>query len=158
MEEDNSIEEKQEYIRENILEKGFEANAFADYLVEQRGEEAANINNISMDDLRQAVKEFLEKIELDKKNNKKDLSSNSDEEEDKNENKKIEKENDNKINEKEKEDENEKGNEIIINEKEKESSKNMKKEEKESKKEQKKEQKKEPKKDVKKDVKKESKK
>ena len=95
MEEDNSIEEKQEYLRENILEKGFEANTFADYLVSQKGEEASDINNVSMDDLRQAVKEFIEKHESDNKNKQKDISSNSDEEEEKNENKKDEKEDDN---------------------------------------------------------------
>ena len=166
MEEDNSIEEKQEYLRENILEKGFEANTFADYLVSQKGEEASDINNVSMDDLRQAVKEFIEKHESDNKNKQKDISSNSDEEEEKNENKKDEKEddNENKINEIEieeeklieKEDEKEKDN--IINEKENEKEKETSKKSKKEVKEPKKEQKKETKKDTKKEPKKEEKK
>ena len=174
MEEENSIEEKQEYLRENILEKGFEANAFADFLVSQKGEGASDINNISMDDLRQAVKEFIEKNESDNKNKQKDISPNSDGEEEKNENKKDDKEddNENKINEieieeekliekeDEKEDEKEKDKDNIINEKEKEEEtlKNSKKEVKESKKEQKKETKKDAKKDTKKEPKKEEKK
>ena len=67
MEEDNSIEEKQEFLRERVLEKGLDANKFADYLVTKRGEEAADINTWSMKDLKQAVKEFIQKEELKKK-------------------------------------------------------------------------------------------
>ena len=67
MEEDNSIEEKQEFLRESVLEKGLDANKFADYLVSKRGEEAADINTWSMKDLKQAVKEFIQKEELKKK-------------------------------------------------------------------------------------------
>ena len=67
MDEDNSIEEKQEFLRESVLEKGLDANKFADYLVSKRGEEAADINTWSMKDLKQAVKEFIQKEELKKK-------------------------------------------------------------------------------------------
>ena len=60
MEEDNSTEEKQEYLRENILEKGYEANSFAEFLISKRGEESADLGSWSMKDLKEAVQEFLE--------------------------------------------------------------------------------------------------
>ena len=56
-----SIEEKQEYLRENILEKGFDANLFADYLIQKKGEEGADIGSWSMSDLIKVVKEFVDK-------------------------------------------------------------------------------------------------
>lgn len=56
-----SIEEKQEYLRENILEKGFDANLFADYLITKKGEEGADIGSWSMEDLREVVQEFIDK-------------------------------------------------------------------------------------------------
>ena len=56
-----SIEEKQEYLRENILEKGFDANLFADYLIQKKGEEGADIGSWSMNDLIKVVKEFVDK-------------------------------------------------------------------------------------------------
>jgi len=64
---DKSIEEKQEYIRENILEKGIEVNEFADFLASKRGEEASDISAWSMVDLGNAVREFLQNHENDKK-------------------------------------------------------------------------------------------
>ncbi len=67
MESDKSIEEKQEFLRASVLEKGLDANKFADYLVSKRGEEAANINTWSMKDLRQAVREFIQLEEAKKK-------------------------------------------------------------------------------------------
>ena len=150
MEEDGSIEEKQEYLRVNILEKGFKADEFADYLVSKKGEGAADVNALTMDDLHQAVKEFIEGHKSDNKEEQKDKISNDDEEEKENKNKKNEEEegeNEIKINEEK--------NEEKINEKEDEKEK---KEEKESSKKAKKEEKEPPKKDINKEPKKEEKK
>ena len=58
---DQTIEEKQEYLRQNILEKGYDANLFADYLITKKGEDGADIGSWSMDDLRKVVQEFTEK-------------------------------------------------------------------------------------------------
>ena len=58
------IEEKQEYLRQNILEKGYDANLFADYLITKKGEDGADIGSWSMDDLRKVVQEFTEKQSL----------------------------------------------------------------------------------------------
>ena len=67
MEKDKTIEEKQEYLRENVLEKGYEADLFADYLVSKRGEEESNLDTWSMNELKLAVKEFIEINESKKK-------------------------------------------------------------------------------------------
>ena len=61
MTDQTKIEEKQEYLRQNILEKGYDANLFADYLITKKGEDGADIGSWSMDDLRKVVQEFTEK-------------------------------------------------------------------------------------------------
>ena len=59
-----SIQEKQEYLRENILEKGYDANLFANYLIAKKGDDGADISSWSMEDLREVVQEFIEKQTL----------------------------------------------------------------------------------------------
>ena len=61
MTDQTTVEEKQEYLRQNILEKGFDANLFADYLITKKGEDGADIGSWSMEDLRKVVEEFIEK-------------------------------------------------------------------------------------------------
>ena len=57
--EDSSEEEKQTYLRENILDKGYDTNKFIDFLKSKKGEEGADISNWTMEDLKQIVKEFI---------------------------------------------------------------------------------------------------
>ena len=57
----STIEAKQEYLRQNILEKGYDANLFADYLITKKGERGADIASWSMEDLIKVVQEFTEK-------------------------------------------------------------------------------------------------
>ena len=64
MSDQTAIEEKQEYLRQNILEKGYDANLFADYLITKKGEDGADIGSWSMEDLRNIVQEFTEKQSL----------------------------------------------------------------------------------------------
>ena len=102
---DSSIEEKQEFLRESVLDKGLDANSFADYLVSKRGEEGSNLDTWSMNELKLAVKEFIEINESKKKESEKEDDENENiiiENEDKIENEINEKEiKDNKLNEKE---------------------------------------------------------
>ena len=109
MKEDNSIEEKQEYVRKNILDKGYEANSFADYLVSKKGEEASDISLLTMSELRQEVKEFIQANELKKKKEEEE-----EEEEDKPDKKEEEKNENNKDNNDEEKIETEKEEEIKI--------------------------------------------
>ena len=59
MEDDASQEEKQNYLRENILEKGYDANAFVAFLKSKKGEAGSDISNWSMEDLCEVVQEFI---------------------------------------------------------------------------------------------------
>ena len=59
MESDASQEEKQNYLRENILEKGYDANQFVEFLKSKKGEAGSDISNWSMVDLHEVVQEFI---------------------------------------------------------------------------------------------------
>ena len=65
---DNSQEEKQNYLRENILDKGYDTNDFVDFLKARKGEEGADVSNWSMEDLQQVVREFISLVGNPKKN------------------------------------------------------------------------------------------
>ena len=58
--EDSSREEKQNFLRENILEKGYDVNIFINFLKTKKGgDEGADISNWSMQDLQNVVQEFI---------------------------------------------------------------------------------------------------
>ena len=59
--EDASQEEKQNFLRENILNKGYNVNEFVDFLRTKKGEEGEDISNWSMVDLYEVVQEFVSK-------------------------------------------------------------------------------------------------
>ena len=53
-----NIEEKQNYLRENVLEKGYDTNVFMEFLVLKKGEEAADLNAWTFDEIKSTVQEF----------------------------------------------------------------------------------------------------
>ena len=53
-----NIEEKQNYLRENVLEKGYDPNVFMEFLVSKKGEEAADLNAWTFDEIKSTVEEF----------------------------------------------------------------------------------------------------
>ena len=58
--EDSSREEKQNFLRENILEKGYDVNVFINFLKSKKGgDEGADISSWSMQDLQNVVQEFI---------------------------------------------------------------------------------------------------
>ena len=59
MSEDSSQEEKQNFLRENILEKGYDTNMFVEFLINKKGEGGADVGNWSMSDLQIVVREFI---------------------------------------------------------------------------------------------------
>ncbi len=60
MEEEYSTEEKQIFLRENILEKGYDVNIFINFLKSKKGgDEGADISSWSMTDLQNVVQEFI---------------------------------------------------------------------------------------------------
>ena len=54
-----STHDKQNYLRENILEKGYDASQFINFLKYKKGEEGEDISNWSMPDLQNVVQEFI---------------------------------------------------------------------------------------------------
>ena len=61
MEDDASQEEKQKYLKENILEKGYDASKFVEFLQSKKGEAGSDITNWSMENLSEVVQEFISK-------------------------------------------------------------------------------------------------
>ena len=59
MTDDSTIEEKQGFLRETILNKGYDVNQFIQFLTDKKGEEGADVSNWSMHDLQTVVKEFI---------------------------------------------------------------------------------------------------
>ena len=57
---EDPTEEKQNFLRENILEKGYDTNQFINFLKSKKGgDEGADISSWSMPDLQQVVQEFI---------------------------------------------------------------------------------------------------
>ena len=67
MSDENEIREKQEYLRINILEKGYNTEEFMNYLKVLKGEKGLEIQNWSKDDLIKAVYDF-KRINIPNKN------------------------------------------------------------------------------------------
>ena len=57
-------DEKEEYIQQNIIEKGYDANAFKDFLISKKGE-LEDIFSLSLEEIQQEVQEFIEKQKLE---------------------------------------------------------------------------------------------
>ena len=51
-------EQKQNYLRENILDKGYEAEDFVTYLTSKKGDEGINLGNWSLEELKSIVQQF----------------------------------------------------------------------------------------------------
>ena len=56
---DSSQEEKQNFLREKILEKGYDTNQFVQFLIDKKGENGADVAVWTMPDLKKVVKEFI---------------------------------------------------------------------------------------------------
>ena len=55
---ENDQEIKQSYLRKEILEKNYDTQSFLDFLTTKKGENASDINNWTIEELKTAVKEF----------------------------------------------------------------------------------------------------
>ena len=53
-------EQKQNYLRENILDKGYEAEDFVTYLTSKKGDEGMNLMNWSLEELKSVVQEYIQ--------------------------------------------------------------------------------------------------
>ena len=67
-ENDEDIEKKQEFLRKNILDKGYDANNFIDYITNIKGEEGKNIEHWKYDSLVIAVDNYKNIMNPNKEN------------------------------------------------------------------------------------------
>ena len=58
----DSKEEKQNYLRDNILDKGYNPNDFIFFLKTKKGEDGADLSNWTMEDLKNIVADFTSMI------------------------------------------------------------------------------------------------
>lgn len=66
-------EQKQHYLRENILNKGYDANEFMDFFKESTGTDDLNLNDFTMEEIEKVVNDFYSrKVELNPQQNSKD--------------------------------------------------------------------------------------
>ena len=72
---EDELSEKQAFLRENILEKGYDAEDFMKLLQSKKGELGLDLASWSMDELREAVKEFTNENGLGDEDNNKDIST-----------------------------------------------------------------------------------
>ena len=121
--EEDTLEKKQQFLRENILEKGYDPNKFSEFLTMKMGETGMDLENWPLNELYEATNEF---IRIEKENEQKKVNEqNVEKEEEIIEEKEIE-----KIELKD-DDQNEKKSNIVIEEKPNEILMEEKKEEKE---------------------------
>ena len=58
---DQETQEKQNFLRQNIMEAGYDANFFVEFLISKKGEAGADVGNWSLPDLKNVVNEFINK-------------------------------------------------------------------------------------------------
>ena len=89
---DQETQEKQNYLRINIIDAGYDPNVFVEFLMNKKGEDGADVANWSLPDLKNVVQEF---INLNSNNN------NNEQQQQQEENENINKDNTNENDKKE---------------------------------------------------------
>jgi len=56
---DQETQEKQNYLRINIIDAGYDPNVFVEFLMNKKGEDGADVANWSLPDLKNVVQEFI---------------------------------------------------------------------------------------------------
>ena len=63
---DSSQEEKQGYIQENLISKGYDSFLFTQFLCKKFGKKDFDLNNFSMGEIREGIQEFINSTPLGK--------------------------------------------------------------------------------------------
>lgn len=66
----DELEQKQTFLRSNILEKGYDAEEFMNFLQTKKGELGLDLNNWNIDELNIAVDEFIKSLQNPQEANK----------------------------------------------------------------------------------------
>ena len=83
---EETLEEKQKYLRENILNKGYDVDKFTQFLISKKGEAGLDINNWIMSELVEVSNEFIKQYPNNSDNNKNENENSSNKINDINEN------------------------------------------------------------------------
>ena len=76
---DDSLEVKQEYLRTQILDKGYDADNFMAFLQEKKGEDGVDLSNWNISELKDAVTEFTSIYKpIESENNSSDNNNQND--------------------------------------------------------------------------------
>ena len=67
--EKETLEQKQKYLRENILEKGYDPDKFMEFLSNKKGEPSMNLDKWTLQELIEASNEFIKNNNASYKNN-----------------------------------------------------------------------------------------
>ena len=72
----DNIEEKQEYLRNKILDNNYDADEFMAYLQEKKGEDGTDLNTWSFSELKLTVEEFISKYKSNNNKNNEQININ----------------------------------------------------------------------------------
>ena len=96
---DEEIQEKQNYLRQNIIDKGYDAGIFVEFLIGKKGEEGSDVANWSLPDLKNVVQEFIQLNNGQGQEENNNINNNIEKNDNNNKNKQIENIQQNKIEE-----------------------------------------------------------
>ena len=74
---EKDLQEKQSYLREMVLEKGYDADEFMSFLKSKKGESGLDLNNWTLNELKNAVKTFIQHKNNTDETEKKKKNTNS---------------------------------------------------------------------------------
>ena len=112
---DQETQEKQNYLRINIMDAGYDPNVFVEFLINKKGEAGADVANWSLPDLKNVVQEFI-KLNNNNSNNNNNNNNNSNNNSNNNNNNNNQQQQQEKQKEENKSSNNEKNNENEITE------------------------------------------
>ena len=73
---EETLKQKQIFLRENVLDKGFNTDDFMNFLQSKKGESGLDLNNWSMGELSSVVSEFTSMLNQNENNNNNDSTQN----------------------------------------------------------------------------------
>ena len=65
---ENELSKKQEYLRIEIMEKGFDTELFTENMQKEKGENALELENWTFEELKQFVEKFQKENQIEQKN------------------------------------------------------------------------------------------
>ena len=71
---ENELSKKQEYLRIEIMEKGFDTELFTENMQKEKGENALELENWTFEELKQFVEKFQKENQIEQNKNDKDIN------------------------------------------------------------------------------------